>query len=289
MEKLHSASIIDGKKTAAEVRAGLKEEIARLKEAHGLVPGLTVVLVGDNPASQVYVRNKGRASEEVGIRSTQHLLPESTTQEELLALIDRLNNDVSIHGMLVQLPLPGHIDSQSVIEAISPAKDVDGFHPYNVGRLMIGKPALRSCTPYGIMKLIETTGVDISGKDAVVVGRSNIVGKPMAVMLLQSNATVTICHSRTRDLPARVRAADIVVAAIGRAEYIKGEWIKEGAIVIDVGMNRGASGRLVGDVDFKGAAERASFITPVPGGVGPMTIAMLLQNTVEAAKRSAGL
>ncbi len=289
MEKLHEAAIIDGKMTAARIRAGLREEIEGLKSEHGLTPGLTVVLVGDNPASRVYVRNKGKACEDVGINSTQHLLPESTTEEALLGLIDRLNADKNVHGILVQLPLPDHINSQSVIEAISPDKDVDGFHPYNVGRLVTGKPTLRSCTPYGIMKLIETTNIDVSGKDAVVVGRSNIVGKPMAIMLLQNNATVTICHSRTKDLPERVRTADIVVAAIGRAEFIRGEWIKQGAVVIDVGMNRLDSGRLVGDVDFKGASQRASFITPVPGGVGPMTIAMLLTNTVEAARKAAGL
>jgi len=288
MEKLHSANIINGKEVAANIRAGLKEEITVLK-ARGVTPGLTVVLVGENPASQVYVRNKGKASEEVGIRSNEHILPDSTTQEELLTLIAGLNASSDVHGILVQLPLPAHIDSEAVLEAISPAKDVDGFHPYNVGRLMIGKPTLQPCTPYGIMKLIETTGVDLSGKDAVIVGRSNIVGKPMAMMLLQMNATVTVCHSRTKDLAGKVRAADIVIAAVGRAEFVKGDWIKDGAVVIDVGINRASDGRLVGDVDFEGAAKRASFITPVPGGVGPMTIAMLLQNTVDAARKSAGL
>ncbi len=288
MEKQHSANIISGKEVAANIRAGLKEEVAALK-ARGVTPGLTVVLVGDNPASQVYVRNKGKASEEVGIHSTQHILPDSTTQEALLSLIGKLNASKDVHGILVQLPLPGHIDSEAVLEAISPAKDVDGFHPYNVGRLMIGKPTLQPCTPYGIMKLIETTGLDLSGKDAVVVGRSNIVGKPMAMMLLQRSATVTVCHSRTKDLRAKVLGADIVIAAVGMAEFVKGEWIKPGAVVIDVGINRTGDGRLVGDVDFEGAARRASFITPVPGGVGPMTIAMLLRNTVDAARKSAGL
>lgn len=288
MEKQHSANIISGKEVAANIRAGLKEEVAALK-ARGVTPGLTVVLVGDNPASQVYVRNKGKASEEVGIHSTQHILPDSTTQEALLSLIGELNASKDVHGILVQLPLPGHIDSEAVLEAISPAKDVDGFHPYNVGRLMIGKPTLQPCTPYGIMKLIETTGIDLSGKDAVVVGRSNIVGKPMAMMLLHRSATVTVCHSRTKDLPAKVLGADIVIAAVGMAEFVKGEWIKPGAVVIDVGINRAGDGRLVGDVDFEGAARRASFITPVPGGVGPMTIAMLLRNTVDAARKSAGL
>ena len=228
MEKLHSANIINGKEVAANIRAGLKEEITVLK-ARGVTPGLTVVLVGENPASQVYVRNKGKASEEGGIRSKEHILPDSTTQEELLTLIAGLNASSDVHGILVQLPLPAHIDSEAVLEAISPAKDVDGFHPYNVGRLMIGKPTLQPCTPYGIMKLIETTGVDLSGKDAVIVGRSNIVGKPMAMMLLQMNATVTVCHSRTKDLAGKVRAADIVIAAVGRAEFVKGGWIKDGA------------------------------------------------------------
>jgi len=288
MEKLHSAKIINGKDVAATIKAGLKEEIAVLA-ARGVTPGLTVVLVGEDPASQVYVRNKGKASEEVGIRSTQHILPDSTTQEELLNLVAELNASRDVHGILVQLPLPPHIDSEAVLEAIDPAKDVDGFHPYNVGRLMIGKPTLRSCTPYGVMKLIETTGIDLSGKDAVVVGRSNIVGKPMAMMLLHKSATVTICHSRTKDLPEKVRAADVVVVAVGRAEFVKGDWIKPGAVVIDVGMNRNDAGKLVGDVEFEAAAERASFITPVPRGVGPMTIAMLLQNTVDAARKSARL
>lgn len=288
MEKLQSANIINGREVAATIRAGLKEEVAILK-ARGVTPGLTVVLVGEDPASQVYVRNKGKASREVGIDSKEHILPDSTTEEELLTLIGELNASKDVHGILVQLPLPAHIDSDAVLEAIDPAKDVDGFHPYNVGRLMIGRPTLQSCTPYGIMKLIETTGIELSGKDAVVIGRSNIVGKPMAMMLLHRNATVTICHSRTKDLAAKVRAADVVVAAVGRAEFVKGDWIKPGAVVIDVGMNRNDAGKLVGDVDFQEASVRASFITPVPRGVGPMTIAMLLQNTVDAARKSAGL
>lgn len=280
------AKMINGKEIAAQVRAGLKTEIQELKDRTGVVPGLTVVLVGENPASVVYVRNKIKACEEVGIRSVQHKLPETTTHAELLALIRELNASKEVHGILVQLPLPKQIDEEEILEEISPSKDVDGFHPYNVGRLMIGNPVLQPCTPYGVMHLIESTGIDISGKDAVVVGRSNIVGKPMAMMLLRRNATVTVCHSKTTDLVERIKKADILVAAIGRAEFIKGEWVKDGAVVIDVGMNRTSEGKLVGDVDFEGASEKASFITPVPGGVGPMTIAMLLKNTVEAARRT---
>lgn len=281
-----TAKIINGKEIAAQVRAELRSEIQELKEKTGITPGLTVVLVGENPASLVYVRNKIKACEEVGINSVQHKLPETTTHEELLGLIRHLNASKDVHGILVQLPLPKQINEEEILEEISPSKDVDGFHPYNVGRLMIGNPVLQPCTPYGVMRLLDSTGVDLSGKDAVVVGRSNIVGKPMAMMLLKRNATVTVCHSKTKDLVERVKKADILVAAIGRAEFIKGEWVKEGAVVIDVGMNRTMEGRLVGDVDFEGASERASFITPVPGGVGPMTIAMLLKNTVVAASRA---
>lgn len=286
MENVMTAKIINGKEIAAQVRAELKSEIQALKEKTGVTPGLTVVLVGENPASLVYVRNKIKACEEVGINSVQHKLPETTTHEELLGLIRKLNASKEVHGILVQLPLPKQINEEEILEEISPSKDVDGFHPYNVGRLMIGNPVLQPCTPYGVMRLLDSTGVDLSGKDAVVVGRSNIVGKPMAMMLLKRNATVTVCHSKTKDLVERVKKADILVAAIGRAEFIKGEWVKEGAIVIDVGMNRTMEGKLVGDVDFEGASERASFITPVPGGVGPMTIAMLLKNTVVAASRA---
>lgn len=289
MNSVKTASVIDGKAIAAQVRAELKEQIKVLKEKHGVTPGLTVVLVGDNPASKVYVRNKAKASEEVGIHSVQHTLPASTSQEELLKLVNDLNNSKEVHGILVQLPLPGHIKEEAILEAISPKKDVDGFHPYNMGRLLIGNPLLQPCTPYGVMRLIESTGIDLSGKDAVVIGRSNIVGKPMSMMLLKKNATVTICHSKTKDLPERVKAADLVVAAIGKAEFVKGEWIKEGAVVIDVGINRTDDGKLVGDVDYAGASARASHITPVPGGVGPMTIAMLLKNTVVAAKNLAGI
>ena len=286
MENVMTAKIINGKEIAAQVRAELRSEIQALKEKTGVTPGLTVVLVGENPASLVYVRNKIKACEEVGINSVQHKLPDTTTHAELLSLIRKLNASKEVHGILVQLPLPKQINEEEILEEISPSKDVDGFHPYNVGRLMIGNPVLQPCTPYGVMRLLDSTGVDLSGKDAVVVGRSNIVGKPMAMMLLKRNATVTVCHSKTKDLVERVKKADILVAAIGRAEFIKGEWVKEGAVVIDVGMNRTMEGRLVGDVDFEGASERASFITPVPGGVGPMTIAMLLKTTVVAASRA---
>ncbi len=280
--------IIDGREIAAEVRAEIKSEISLLKEKSGVTPGLAVVLVGDDPASRVYVRNKGKACEEVGIRSFQHTLPADTGEEDLLALIKELNGSKEVNGILVQLPLPSHINEETVLEAVSPQKDVDGFHPYNIGRLMIGRPLLQPCTPYGVMRMLESTGVDLTGKEAVVVGRSNIVGKPMALMLLHRNATVTICHSKTRDIAQKVRSADIIIAAVGRAGFVKGEWVKDGAVVIDVGINRTADGKLVGDVEFEGASRRASFITPVPGGVGPMTIAMLLKNTVEAAKRASG-
>ena len=286
MENVKTARIINGKEIAAQVRAELKSEIQALKESSGVTPGLTVVLVGENPASVVYVRNKAKACEEVGIRSTQHKMPGTTTQAELLKLIKELNASKEVHGILVQLPLPKQINEEAILEEISPLKDVDGFHPYNMGRLMIGNPLLQPCTPFGVMRLIDSTGVDLAGKEAVVVGRSNIVGKPMAMMLLRRNATVTICHSKTKDLADRIAKADVVVAAVGRAEFVKGDWIKEGAVVIDVGINRTPEGKLVGDVDFEGASLRAGFITPVPGGVGPMTIAMLLKNTVEAAKKS---
>ncbi len=281
-----TASIINGKEIAANIRNSLKAEVRKLKEKEGVTPGLAVVLVGENPASKVYVRNKGKACEEAGIRSFQHDLPAETGEGDLLNLIERLNNSKDVHGILVQLPLPFHIDETRVIEAIAPRKDVDGFHPYNLGRLVVGKPLLEPCTPLGIVKLLDSIRVDISGMEAVIVGRSNIVGKPMALMLLKRNATVTVCHSRTRDIEDKIRRADMVIAAVGKAEFVKGDWIKEGAVVIDVGINRAAGGGLVGDVDFQGASRRASFITPVPGGVGPMTIAMLLNNTVDAARMS---
>jgi methylenetetrahydrofolate dehydrogenase (NADP+)/methenyltetrahydrofolate cyclohydrolase len=278
--------IIDGKAIAAQMRQGIAEDVTVLKAA-GTIPGLAVVLVGEDPASRVYVSMKEKACEQTGIYSAEHKLSVETTEAELLALIDELNGDGRIDGILVQLPLPAHIDESKVLEAISPKKDVDGFHPYNVGRLVTGKPLFQPCTPYGVMKMLEYAGVKLSGKNVVVVGRSNIVGKPLALMCLAQNATVTICHSRTVDLPDQVRRADVVIAAIGRPEMIKGDWLKEGAVVIDVGVNRVGEKKLVGDVEFASALPRVSAITPVPGGVGPMTITMLLYNTVESAKRRA--
>ncbi len=274
--------IIDGKQIAATVRGEVAERVRQL-QARGVTPGLTVVRVGEDPASAIYVRGKRKACEEVGIRSMEHHLPSATTQRELVALVARLNADPSVHGILVQLPLPDQIEEDPVLEAIDPRKDSDGFHPFNVGCLWTGKPAPRACTPRGIMRLLDEAGVDPRGKRALVVGRSNIVGKPMAAMLLERHATVTVAHSRTQDLAAEVGRADVLVAAIGKAEIVKGAWVKPGAVVVDVGMNRLPDGKLVGDVEFAPAAERASAITPVPGGVGPMTIAMLLVNTVELA------
>jgi methylenetetrahydrofolate dehydrogenase (NADP+)/methenyltetrahydrofolate cyclohydrolase len=276
--------IIDGKAVAARVRAEVAEDVKALR-ADGRTPGLTVVRVGEDPASAVYVRGKRKACEEVGIHSVEHHLPATTSQEDLLALIAHLNSDATVHGILVQLPLPKHIDESSVLDAISPRKDADGFHPVNVGALWLGKPAPRPCTPAGVMRLLDEAKVDLRGKRAIVVGRSHIVGKPMAALLLERHATVTIAHSRTADLAAEVGRADVVVAAVGKAEMVKGGWIKEGAVVIDVGINRQPDGKLVGDVEYAEAAKRAAAITPVPGGVGPMTIAMLLRNTVDLAKR----
>ncbi len=278
------ASIIDGKEIARKRRLEAKGRADELRARYGCRPGLAVVLVGDDAASKVYVRSKTRACEDVGLASFQHTLPADTTEDELLALIDELNNSADVHGILVQLPLPEGLDEAAVIESISPDKDVDGFHPYNMGRLVAGSPQLVPCTPLGIIELIESTGINIEGKDAVVIGRSNIVGKPAAILLLQKNATVTMAHSRTAGLHDKVRAADIVVASVGKAGFVRGDWIKEGAVVIDVGINRTEDGRLTGDVDFRGASKRAAFITPVPGGVGPMTIAMLMSNTVRAAE-----
>ncbi len=280
-----TARIIDGKQVAAEVRAEVAARAAALA-ARGRVPGLAVVLVGDDPASAVYVRNKAKAAREAGVRAFDHVLPASTSQGELMALVARLNADSAVDGILVQLPLPSSLDARPVLEAIDPAKDVDGFHADNVGRLWSGMPRLVPCTPLGVMRLLAHEGANLRGASAVVVGRSNLVGKPMAALLLAADATVTICHSRTADLAARVAGADVLVAAIGRAELIRGAWIKPGATVIDVGMNR-VGGKLVGDVEFAAAAERAAAITPVPGGVGPMTIAMLLSNTLDAAERRA--
>jgi len=278
------AQLIDGKAVAARVRAEVKAEVERLKRERGIVPGLAVVRVGEDPASKVYVTGKKKAAEEVGFNSWEHHPDENITQDALLALVQKLNDDPAVHGILVQLPLPKHIDADVIISAVKPEKDADGFHPMNAGNLLLGRPATRACTPYGIMRLLDEIGCNLAGKRAVVVGRSNIVGKPMALMLLQKNATVTIAHSKS-DVRREVEDADIVVVAVGVAELVKGEWIKPGAVVIDVGMNRKADGKLVGDVEFATASERASYITPVPGGVGPMTIAMLIRNTLEAAAR----
>jgi len=280
------AEIIDGKAIAAEMREEIGKDTAALV-AQGVTPGLAVVLVGEDPASRVYVSMKEKACAAAGIFSDEYKLSAETSENELLELIAKLNADQRIDGILVQLPLPDHIDEAKVLEAISPGKDVDGFHPYNVGRLATGNPLFQPCTPYGVMKMLERTGVRLQGKEVVIVGRSNIVGKPVALMCLAEHATVTICHSRTVDLPKKVAQADVVIAAVGRPEMIKGDWIKEGAVVIDVGVNRVGEKKLVGDVDFIGASERAAAITPVPGGVGPMTITMLLYNTLVSAKRRA--
>jgi len=276
------AILLDGKVLAARKEAALAERVAALA-LRGITPGLTVILVGDDPASHVYVRNKERACGRVGIASQVLRLPAGTSEADLLATIDRLNRDPAVHGLLVQVPLPRHIDETRVIEAIDRHKDVDGFHPENLGRLVAGLPTFPSCTPAGVMEMLRAWAVPIEGRNAVVVGRSENVGKPMALMLLAANATVTMCHSRTRDLAAEVARADIVVAAVGRARMIRGEWIKEGAAVVDVGMNRLPDGKLCGDVDFEGAFPRAGWISPVPGGVGLMTVTMLLENTLRAA------
>ena len=282
------AVIIDGKKISKEVRAEIAEECKKLGEK-GITPGLAVVIVGNDPASQVYVRNKKKACEEVGFYSEVYELPESTTEAELLALVEKLNLDEKIHGILVQLPLPKHLDEKLVTEHIDPKKDVDAFHPVNVGRIMIGDYDYLPCTPAGVMVLLEKYGIDVSGKNCVVLGRSNIVGKPQAMLLLHANGTVTICHSKTKDLADITRRADILVVAIGKADFVTGDMVKDGAVVIDVGMNRKADGKLTGDVDFASVERKASFITPVPGGVGPMTITMLLRNTLTSAKRHNGI
>jgi methylenetetrahydrofolate dehydrogenase (NADP+)/methenyltetrahydrofolate cyclohydrolase len=289
------ARIIDGKAFAAALRSRVARAAAEVKKAHGLVPGLAVVLVGENPASQVYVRNKRTQTVDAGMQSVDHTLPAETTEAALLALIDRLNRDKAVHGILVQLPLPGHVDPDKVIDAIDPAKDVDGFHVINAGRLATGGRGMVPCTPLGCLMMLKETLGDLAGREAVIIGRSNIVGKPMAALLLRESCTVTIAHSRTRDLPTVCRRADVLIAAVGRAEMIRGDWIKPGAAVIDVGINRipkqGEPGkhRLVGDVCFSEAAAVAGAITPVPGGVGPMTIACLLMNTLTAACRQAGI
>ncbi len=287
------ADIIDGKAFAASLREKIASQVAVIKRDSGITPGLAVVLVGEDPASQVYVRNKGKQTLEAGMNSFEHKLDASTGQDELLQLIEKLNNDDAVHGILVQLPLPSHIDEEAVINSINFDKDVDGFHLTNVGRLAIGSDGIVPCTPLGSIMMLKDKLGDLSGLNAVVVGRSNIVGKPMASLLLQENCTVTIAHSRTRDLPEVCRAADIVVAAVGRPEMVQGDWIKPGATVIDVGINRleaeGGKTRLVGDVDFEGASKTAGAITPVPGGVGPMTIACLLHNTMQQCCRLNGL
>lgn len=276
---------IDGKAISAQIREEIKEQTAAFVAERGYAPGLAVVIVGEDPASQVYVRNKALACEQVGFYSEVHRLPAQTKQEELNALVDRLNADPRIHGILVQLPLPKHLDETEVLLRIDPAKDVDAFHPYNVGKIMIGDYDFLPCTPAGVMALLERSGIDPAGKECVVIGRSNIVGKPMAMLLLHANATVTVCHSRTKDLAEVTRRADILVVAIGRADFVGADMVKPGAVVIDVGMNRRADGKLTGDVDFAAVEPIASAITPVPGGVGPMTITMLLQNTLTAARK----
>jgi len=279
-----TARVIDGKARAERLTADVAQAVAARVTAGKRPPGLAVVLVGENAASQVYVRNKRRVTDAAGMVSFSHDLPVTTSQDALLALIDRLNADPAVHGILVQLPLPKSIDPEQITERIDPAKDVDGLHPYNIGRLVLKRPLLRPCTPFGCMTLLRDTGEDLVGKHAVVIGQSNIVGRPMALELLMARCTVTVCHSATRDLPGIARQADILVAAVGKARFVQGDWIKAGAIVIDVGVNRDAASKLCGDVDFAAAKEHASWITPVPGGVGPMTIATLLANTLRAAE-----
>ncbi len=280
------ANIINGKAISADIRAEIKEATEQFHQEHGFRPGLAVIIVGDDPASRVYVRNKRLACEEVGFYSEAYELPAETSQTELNALVDRLNADPAIHGILCQLPLPKHLDENEVILRIDPRKDVDAFHPVNVGKIMIGDYDFLPCTPAGVMELLIRSGIEIQGKECVVVGRSNIVGKPQAMLLLHANGTVTVCHSRTKNLSEVCRRADILVAAIGKADFFTADMVKDGAVVIDVGMNRRADGKLTGDVDFASVSEKASYITPVPGGVGPMTITMLMKNTLTAAKRA---
>lgn len=282
----HNAQIIDGVALSKKLRIDVTERASALK-ARGITPGLAVILVGDNPASQVYVRNKVKGCEDCGFHSVLEKYGADLTEAALLARVDTLNKDPDIHGILVQLPVPKHIDANKVIEAISPAKDVDGFHVASAGALMTGMPGFWPCTPYGCMKMLESIGYDLRGKHAVVIGRSNIVGKPMALMLLQKNATVTVCHSATADLKAMTLQADVIVAAVGKRNVLTKDMVKPGAVVLDVGMNRNDEGKLCGDVDFEGVRQVAGYITPVPGGVGPMTITMLLVNTLEAAERAA--
>ena len=280
------ANLINGKEIAAQVKAEIATEAEKLAE-FGVTPGLAVIIVGSDPASKIYVRNKKRACDEVGFYSEEFMLPEKTTQKELIALIDTLNKRLDIDGILVQLPLPKHLNEKAVIGAISPKKDVDAFSPFNVGRVMIGEYRFLPCTPAGVMELIKSTGVEVSGKECVVIGRSNIVGKPMAMMLLNESGTVTVCHSKTQNLAEITSKADILVSAVGKAKFVTADMVKEGAVVIDVGMNHDENGKLCGDVDFDAVEPKASYITPVPGGVGPMTIAMLMKNTLTAAKINA--
>lgn len=283
-----SAQILDGKSISAQIRSKVKLQVDEILAQGQRPPGLAVVLVGENPASEVYVRNKRNACEQVGFKSELIQLPADTSEQSLLQLIDDLNQREDMDGILVQLPLPGQIDEETVTERILPTKDVDGFHPYNIGRLVLRMPLLRPCTPRGIMTMLEQTGVELAGKDAVIIGQSNIVGRPMALELLMAKCTITVCHSKTRDLIEKIRNADIIVAAVGRPKFVQGDWVKPGAIVIDVGINRLENGKLCGDVDFDGASKNAAWITPVPGGVGPMTVATLLENTLQAAVLHAG-
>ncbi len=282
------AIVISGKEVSAKVRADVKKECDELK-AKGIAPGLAVIIVGDDPASRVYVNNKKKACADVGFVSEEYALPAETTQEELMALIDKLNSRPEINGILCQLPLPKHLDEKAVINAISPIKDVDAFHPSNVGRIMIGDYHFLPCTPAGVMELIHYAGIDVSGKSCVVIGRSNIVGKPMAMLLMHENGTVTVCHTKTKNTAELCRSADIIIASVGRPKFLTADMVKEGAVVIDVGINRDENGKLCGDVDYEPVAAKASYITPVPGGVGPMTIAMLMKNTLMAAKIQNGL
>ena len=281
-----SYELIDGKLVASKIREEIKDRVAEIKNKHSRIPGLAAILVGDDPASEIYVRNKRKACEDVGIYSEEHKLSGDIAQEDLLKLINRLNGDENINGILVQLPLPKHIDDSTVLNSVSPEKDVDGFHPINAGLLFEGKPRFIACTPHGIIKMLEFYNIDIEGKNAVVLGRSNIVGKPASMLLLQKNATVTICHSRTRNLDKILKSADLIVAAIGRAKFVTPEMVKKGSVIIDVGINRLDDGKLVGDVDFENVKDISSYITPVPGGVGPMTITMLLWNTVSSLEQS---
>lgn len=276
--------IIDGKKVSAQVKEEVRKQTLELKETHGITPGLAVVIVGDDPASRVYVNNKKKACEVVGFNSEEYALPASTTQEELLELVNTLNNKEDINGILVQLPLPEHLDDKAVIEAINPQKDVDAFHAVNVGKIMLGEYDFLPCTPSGVMEMLHAYDIPVSGKNCVVIGRSNIVGKPMAMLLLHENGTVTICHSRTKNLAEICRGADILVAAVGKPKFVTADMVKEGAVVIDVGMDRDENGKLCGDVDFENVKDKCSYITPVPGGVGPMTISTLMKNTLKACK-----